>query len=180
MRALDLGALGVIVPMVSTPEQARLAAEAVRFPPHGVRSFGPVRNYYGVQPVQFEPLCLAMIETAQVVQNLDAILDTPGLDGVYVGPADLSQSITGKPQTDLTEPRLMEVLEQIVAGCKKRNLVAGIHVASPTYGAEIIKKGYQFVTILSDGRLLANACKQALDEIRGAAPAAAGKAEGPY
>ena len=74
----------------------------------------------------------------------------------------------------------MEVLEQIVAGCRKRNLVAGIHVASPAYGAEIIKKGYQFVTILSDGRLLANACKQAIDAIRGAAPAATGKAEGPY
>ena len=72
-----------------------------------------------------------------------------------------------------------QLLEQIVAGCKRRNLIAGIHVASPAYGADIIKKGYQFVTILSDGRLLANACQQALATIRGAAPAA-GKPQGPY
>ena len=76
----------------------------------------------------------------------------------------------------------MEVLEQIVAACKKRDLIAGIHVASPAYGADIIKKGYQFVTIQSDGRLLANGCKLAIDEIRGATPATAAtaKAQGPY
>jgi 4-hydroxy-2-oxoheptanedioate aldolase len=186
MKMLDAGCYGIICPMINTAEEAKRFVGACRYPPKGYRSFGPTRVtlYAGAD---YAPnandtvVALAMIETAQAVQNLDAILDTPGLDGVYVGPADLSQSITGKPQTDLTEPRLMEVLEQIVAGCKRRGQVAGIHVASPAYGAEIIKKGYQFVTILSDGRLMANACKQAIDAIRGAAPAAAtGKAEGPY
>ena len=184
MKMLDAGCYGIICPMINTAEEAKRFVGACRYPPKGYRSFGPTRVtlYAGAD---YAPnandtvIALAMIETAQAVENLDAILDTPGLDGVYVGPADLSQSIAGKPQTDLTEPRLVEVLEQIAAGCKQRNLIAGIHVASPAYGAEIIKKGYQFVTIQSDGRLMANGCKQALDAIRGAAPAA-GKAEGPY
>jgi 4-hydroxy-2-oxoheptanedioate aldolase len=170
--------------MINTAEEAQRFVGACSYPPKGYRSFGPTRVslYAGADyaPNANETvITMAMIETAQAVENLDAILDTPGLDGVYVGPADLSQSIAGKPQTDLTEPRLVEVLEQIVAGCKKRGQVAGIHVASPAYGAQIISKGYQFVTIVSDGRLLANACQQALGEIRGAAPSAA-KAEGPY
>jgi 4-hydroxy-2-oxoheptanedioate aldolase len=186
MKMLDAGCYGIICPMINTAEEAKRFVGACRYPPKGYRSFGPTRVtlYAGADyaaNANDTVIAMAMIETAQAVENLDAILDTPGLDGVYVGPADLSQSIAGKPQTDLTEPRLVEVLEQIVAGCKKRNLVAGIHVASPAYGAEIIKKGYQFVTILSDGRLLANGCKQAIDAIRGAVPAATtGKAEGPY
>jgi 4-hydroxy-2-oxoheptanedioate aldolase len=185
MKMLDAGCYGIICPMINTAEEAQRFVGACRYPPKGYRSFGPTRVslYAGAD---YAPnandtvITMAMIETAQAVENLDAILDTPGLDGVYVGPADLSQSIAGKPQTDLTEPRLVEVLDLILAGCKKRGQVAGIHVASPAYGAQIINKGYQFVTIVSDGRLMANACQQVLGEIRGAAPSAAAKAEGPY
>ncbi|MEM7024995.1 MAG: aldolase/citrate lyase family protein [Pseudomonadota bacterium] len=185
MKMLDAGCFGIICPMINTAEEAQRFVGACRYPPRGYRSFGPTRVtlYAGAD---YAPnandtvVTMAMIETAQAITNLDAILDTPGLDGVYVGPADLSQSINGKPGVDHTDPELVAILEQIVAGCKKRNQIAGIHVASPSYGAFIIEKGYQFVTIQSDGRLMANGCKQAIDEIRGASPAAGAKAEGPY
>jgi len=184
MKMLDAGCYGIICPMVNTREEAERFVGACRYPPKGYRSFGPSRAVYYAGP-DYAPhandtvITLAMIETAEAVANLDAILDTPGLDGVYVGPADLSQSMTGRPQTDLTEPRLVEVLEQIVAGCKRRGQVAGIHVMSPDYAREIITKGYQLVTIQSDGRLLAGAADAAVRAVR-QSDAAKGAAAGPY
>ena len=89
MRALDFGAAGVIVPMVSTPQEARSAADAVRYPPHGVRSFGPTRGYYVDDPNRIEPACLVMIETKAGLENIAAIAATPGVDGLFVGAADL-------------------------------------------------------------------------------------------
>ena len=125
------------------------------------------RRDYG-QHANDTVIALAMIETAQAIENLDAILDTPGLDGVYVGPADLSQSLGYQERVDLKHPDLVAILEKIQAGCERRGLIAGIHVGSTDYARHIIGKGYRFVTILSDARLLANAAKQAVDAVKGA------------
>ncbi|WP_405182606.1 aldolase/citrate lyase family protein [Nocardia sp. NBC_01377] len=93
MRALDVGAIGVVVPMVSTPAQARAAADATRYPPHGTRSFGPVRNFYGVEAAAAVSTCLFMIETAEGLDNVDEIAATPAVDGLFVGPADLGLAL---------------------------------------------------------------------------------------
>lgn len=184
MKMLDAGCYGIICPMVNTPEEAQRFVGACRYPPKGYRSFGPTRVslYAGADYAQHANdtvIALAMIETAQAVENLDAILDTPGLDGVYVGPADLSQSMGYQERTDLKHPDLVAVLDKIEAGCKQRGLIAGIHAGSVDYTKHIISKGYQFVTILSDGRLMANAAKQAVDAVKGSVEGAA-KSSGPY
>jgi 4-hydroxy-2-oxoheptanedioate aldolase len=172
MKMLDAGCYGIICPMVNSAEEARQFVGACRYPPQGYRSFGPTRvsfyagTDYG-QHANETVIALAMIETGQAVENLDAILDTPGLDGVYVGPADLSQSLGYEERVDLKHPDLVAVLDKILDGCKRRGLAAGIHVASTDYARSVIEKGFQFVTILSDGRLLASAAKQAINEIRG-------------
>ena len=186
MKMLDAGCYGIICPMVNSAEEAQRFVGACRYPPKGYRSFGPTRVsfYAGAdygQHANDTVIALAMIETGQAVENLDAILDTPGLDGVYVGPADLSQSLGYQERVDLKHPDLVAVLDKILAGCQRRGLVAGIHVASTDYARHIIDKGYRFVTILSDGRLLANAAKQAVDAVKGGAVQGDGKKpSGPY
>jgi 4-hydroxy-2-oxoheptanedioate aldolase len=185
MKMLDAGCYGIICPMINTPEEAKRFVGACRYPPAGYRSFGPTRvSFYA--GADYAPnanetvIALAMIETMQAIQNLDAILDTPGLDGVYVGPADLSQSLTGKPGVDHKEPRMVELLDQILEGCNKRGLIAGINVASTDYACHIIEKGYRFVTIQADGRLLATAANEAIKAVKGTAGGPTGSARGPY
>jgi 4-hydroxy-2-oxoheptanedioate aldolase len=183
MKLLDAGAFGIICPMVNTREQAERFVQACRYPPRGYRSFGPTRAmlYAGADyPANANDtvITLAMIETAEAVANLDAILDTPELDGVYIGPADLSQSCGGQERVDLTEPRMVEILDRILAGCQQRQLIAGIHCMSPAYAKGCLDKGYKLVTIQADGRLLAGACQQAIAAARG--DDGKGKAGGPY
>jgi 4-hydroxy-2-oxoheptanedioate aldolase len=184
MKMLDAGCYGIICPMVSTPEEAQRFVGACRYPPKGYRSFGPTRvSFYAgsdyAQHANDTVIALAMIETAQAIENLDAILDTPGLDGVYIGPADLSQSLGYQERVDPKHPDLVALLDRIHEGCSRRGLITGIHVASVEYARGVIDKGFQFVTILSDGRLLAAAAKHAVDRIKGVA-AEEGKAAGPY
>jgi 4-hydroxy-2-oxoheptanedioate aldolase len=186
MKMLDAGCYGIICPMINSADEARQFVGACRYPPEGYRSFGPTRVsfYAGAdygQHANETVIALAMIETRPAVENLDAILDTPGLDGVYVGPADLSQSLGYQERVDLKHPDLVAVLDRILEGCKRRSLIAGIHVASTDYARQIIDKGYQFVTVLSDGRLLANAAKQAVEAVKGAGAKPGGKRPaGPY
>ena len=184
MKCLDAGAFGIICPMINTAAQAEQFVKACRYPPDGFRSFGPTRAmlYAGADypaHANASVLTFAMIETAEAVDNLDAILDTPGLDGVYIGPADLSQSYGAKERVDLAEPRMVAVLDRILDGCRRRKLIAGIHTMDPGYARGCVEKGYQFVTIQSDARLLAGACRQAIDLARGSG-AAGDKASGPY
>jgi 4-hydroxy-2-oxoheptanedioate aldolase len=121
-----------------------------------------------------------MIETKEAVENLDAILATPGLDGVYIGPADLSQSYGNKPGVDHTDPGMVGIIDGIKDAARARGLVAGIHVASPDYARKVIEKGFQFIAIQSDARLLAMAAKQVVDQVKGAGTAPGKAAVGPY
>lgn len=110
MRVLDAGAYGVICPMISSAEQARRFVAACRYPPLGVRSFGPARGLlYGgsdyPQHANNEILTLAMIETREGLADLDAILDTEGLDGVFIGPNDLSLTLTGSAKRRIPTSR---------------------------------------------------------------------------
>ena len=99
--------------------------------------------------------------------------------GVYIGPADLCQSYGAKERVDLKEPAMVAVLDQILDGCKKRKLIAGIHTMDPNYARQCVEQGYQFVTIQSDARLLAGACQDAIKVARGEG-SGADKAGGPY
>lgn len=183
MKVLDAGAYGVICPMINSREEAETFVGACRYPPAGYRSHGPKRGLlYGgsdyPQHANEAILAIAMIETAAAVENLDAILSTPKLDGIYVGPADLSRSYGGEERIDLTEPSLVATLDHIAARCKVHGVFAGIHVGAPAYALQMIDKGYQFVTIQSDAGLMTSATQQALALMDGSE--ASGKVSSPY
>jgi 4-hydroxy-2-oxoheptanedioate aldolase len=149
MRALDLGAAGVIVPMVSTAAQARIAVEAVRYPPEGSRSFGMVRNYYGVEATSFAPLCFVMIETTEAMANLDAIAAVPGVDGLFVGPVDLALSLGLGAVLELREEVLV-CIEQVVAACRRHKKVSGCASIGLPYARALLERGVQFIAQGSD------------------------------
>lgn len=160
MKVLDAGAAGIICPMINTGEDAERLVCAARYPPRGRRSFGPLRARvcYGEDyhlRANDEIIVMAMVETAEAIDNLDAILSVDGLDAIYVGPSDLSFSIGCKPTFDQTEAEPVRLINQIIAAAKNRGVVAGIHNGTAEYAKKMIQLGYQFVTISSDSRLLA-------------------------
>jgi len=171
MKIHDAGVYGVICPMVNTREQAEALVRSCKYPPHGVRSFGPVRAtmYAGADYVAHandELVVIPMIETAEALENLDDILTTPGVDAVYVGPADLSLSLGYEPGVDRTEPAVVKAQKTIAAACKRHGVVAGIHTGTPDYALKMIDDGYRFVTVATDFRLLASGAASAVGAVR--------------
>ena len=155
MKMLDAGAYGIICPMINSREECEAFVQACRYPPHGYRSFGPTRatlyagKEYGSR-ANDTVLTFAMIETKQALEQVDDILSVPGLDAIYVGPADLSQSLGGPPGADFEDGPVPEALDTIIAAAKKHGVKAGLHNASVEYSQRMIDKGYQFVTVQSD------------------------------
>ena len=121
-KVLDGGAWGVICPMVNTPAEAKALASACLYPPKGKRSNGPIRAaaYGEASPYQTiandEVLVIPMIETQEAIDNLDAILDVPGISGIYVGPSDLGFSLGLKPVLDREEPEIFRDLREADQG----------------------------------------------------------------
>jgi 4-hydroxy-2-oxoheptanedioate aldolase len=172
MKILDAGAYGVICPMVSNKKEAENFVQACLYPPKGYRSYGPIRGLvYGgadyAERANDEILKFAMIETKESLNNLDEIMKTPGLDGVYIGPADLSLAIGEKPSFDKPDgDPVFKVIMKILEYAKKNKIVAGIQNGQPEYAEKMIKKGFQFVTIGSDQRYMTAAAKDALSKIK--------------
>jgi len=180
MKALDAGAYGVICPMVNTREDAQKLVAWTHYAPRGTRSFGPVRAllYGGADYPQHANdtiVTFAMIETAQALDNLDDILSVEGLDAVYIGPSDLSLSLGCAPAMDELDPKAAQAVDHILARAKAHGIVAGIHNTSPESALRRIAKGFQFVTVSSDARLIAAGAQQVMAKMRaGKAAAQAG------
>ena len=172
MKILDAGAYGIICPMVSNKKEAENFIKACMYPPDGFRSYGPIRGLvYGgpdyAEESNNEILKFAMIETKESLENLDEIMKTPGLDGIYIGPADLSLAIGQKPSFDKPEgDPVYEVIMKILDHAKKNKIIAGIQNGQPEYAEKMIKKGFQLVTIGSDQRYMAAASKAALGKLK--------------
>lgn len=174
MKVLDAGAYGVICPMINNRQEAERLVSYVRYPPHGTRSFGPTRanfstggNYAAEANEQI--ICLAMIETAAAMENLEEIVSTPGLDGVYIGPADLTLGVTNgrlAPGFDREEPEMIDAIRTILAVSKAAGIRASLHCGSPEYAARVIGWGFDLVTISNDVRLLAGAASASVSETR--------------
>jgi len=165
MKVLDAGAYGVICPMVNTREDAQRLVAYTHYAPRGTRSFGPVRAllYGGADyPTHANDtiVSFAMIETAQALDNLDAIMSVEGLDAVYIGPSDLSLALGCKPTFDDVDPPVAQAIDHILARAKAHGLVAGIHNGAPPAALARIAKGFQFVTVSSDARLMAAGAQQ--------------------
>ncbi len=172
MKTLDAGAYGIICPMVNTREDAERLVAYTHYAPQGTRSFGPIRAllYGGADyPTHANEtiVVFAMIETAQALKNLDDILSVKGLDAVYVGPADLSLALGCNPTFDDVDPPAAEAIDHVLARAKAHGVVAGIHNGTPEKALERIKKGFQFVTISSDARLMAAGAQGVMKKMRG-------------
>ena len=172
MKILDAGAYGIICPMVSNKKEAENFVNACMYPPNGYRSYGPIRGLvYGgpdyADQANNEILKFAMIETKESLENLDEIMKTPGLDGIYIGPADLSLAVGQQPSFDKPEgDPVYEVIMRILEHAKKNKIIAGIQNGQPEYAEKMIKKGFQLVTIGSDQRYMTAASKSALSKLK--------------
>jgi len=165
-KVLDGGAWGVICPMVNTPAEAKALASACLYPPNGKRSNGPIRAaaYGEASPYQSiandEVLVVPMIETQEAIDNIDGILDVPGIGGIYVGPSDLGLSLGMKPMLDREEPEIFPIYEKLVKATSRRGQFAGIHNATGAYAARMIAMGFRFVTLANDSGLMARAARE--------------------
>ena len=161
MRVLDAGCYAVICPMINTREEAERFASACRYAPRGARSFGPVRAMavHGAdyaETAQEFIATYAMIETAQALSNLDAILDVPEIDGVYIGPSDLGLSLGCKPTLMPEDKRVIDAIETIRSKVKAAGKTAGIHCGSGEMVRDVLDGGFDLATLLNDLRLFTN------------------------
>lgn len=171
-KLLDAGAYGVICPLVDTADQARAFVAACRYPPHGCRSFGPVRASLSIgrdyaTRADGEVLALAMIETRGGLDAVEAICDVPGLSGIYIGPADLSLALGVAPGFDSEDARVVEAITHVIRTARSRGRWVGVHNATVAYAERMIGLGANLVTVGSDLRLLAAHAAQVVNEFRG-------------
>jgi 4-hydroxy-2-oxoheptanedioate aldolase len=168
-RLLDEGMMGIVVPMVDTPEQAKAAADACRFPPTGQRSWGWGRaRVLGDDYAEWidEQLFVAVqIESAQAVENAEAIMATPGVDGCWLGPSDLSFSLGFHPSDMDTREEHARALEQVVQACRNTGTIPGIAGRGIADAAKRVEQGFQFITAGGDAGFLLGGAKQGVSEL---------------
>ncbi|HJX61686.1 MAG TPA: aldolase/citrate lyase family protein [Dehalococcoidia bacterium] len=174
MKMLDAGAYGVIVPMVNTRADAEAAVAACRYPPQGIRSFGPIRAVYYAGFDYFayanrEVCCIPQIETATAVENLDEILSVPGVDAVYIGPMDLSISLGLPPQMDSDVPAYAEARQRILEACQRHGVAPGIN-SSTLSAPKRIAEGFRLVLVTTDFGSLIRAVAEDIRSVRQASP----------
>ena len=172
MKLLDAGALGIICPMVNTAADAARLIHYANYAPVGSRSFGPTRamlvhgaDYFA--KANDTVITLAMVETAEALENVEAIAQTPGLTGVYIGPSDLALSMGHVPKLDPDEPAVVEAVGRILGACKDAGIRCGIHCLAPAYAKRMLDTGFDLVTLGSDIRIYSAACASAIAEARG-------------
>lgn len=168
MRALDLGADGVVVPLVNSAAEAEAAVAACRYPPHGIRSWGPSgasigRRAFTTEAANRDVVCMVMTETRQAVAAADEIAAVPGLDGIYIGPNDLALSLGLAPGQAEHAAVLTEAVEHVVHACRRRGVVAGIAIYERDAATAVEKwqaLGCTLFGLPSDSRLLGLAAER--------------------
>lgn len=176
MRALDAGALGVIVPLVNDAEDARRAVSACRFPPEGTRSYGPIRASSVVgssdpKTLGEEVLCIVQIETKEGLENAGEICATPGLDAVYVGPADLAITMDLQLEGVEDTPTHSEAVESLRKTCEKHGVAVGVHTLSGKAARKRADQGFTMLNAGVDYVMLSETAKREAKAARGEAPA---------
>lgn len=170
MQALDAGALGVVVPLIENAEQAARAVAACRFPPAGIRSFGPTRAAIAHGTADPDELsrvaCILMVETEAGIANLDEIASVPGVDAIYVGPSDLALALGLPPRPTSPLAEHERVIADILAVCQSKGVVAGIHGSSGAVAQGRLAQGFQMATIGSEVAFMVNALKAELATAR--------------
>lgn len=169
-RVLDAGADAIIVAMIESADQAAAAVAATRYPPAGVRSFGPLRASLGYDTAALESRVsvFAMIETAAALTDVNEICAVPGLSGIYIGPADLATSMGVEVTKATSHPAVRDAIIDIQQAAAMAGLVPGIHAGDGKVGHAMARLGFQLVTLASESQALrrgaADALKEALQE----------------
>lgn len=171
-KLLDAGAYGIICPMVSTVAEAEAFVRACRYPPLGNRSFGPARGLlYGgadyFEAANDEIVTMAMIETREGLENLEAIVAVEGLCGIYVGPNDLCLALGEAPRAESGAEVVTEALERIVTACRAAGKALGIFCSDGAAAAMRVDQGFTFVTPGNDANLLGRAARTEIAAARG-------------
>lgn len=172
MKVLDAGAYGVIVPMVNNRAEAEQAVAACKYPPQGNRSYGPIRAaLYGgkgyAQEANDQIACIAMIETKEGIEKLEEIVSTPGLCGIYIGPADLALAMGLPVSGDQPQAEHLDMVKHIQSVCLKHKVPLGIHTSSLEYTQKYLALGLNFVTMGTEsGHMMKNAARE-LAQARG-------------
>ncbi len=171
MRVLDAGAYGVIVPMVNSAEEAVRAVSSCKYPPLGTRSFGPNRAaLYGGKDYSTkandELACIVMIETLEAMENLDQIMATPGVDGVFIGPADLSLALGMTSSKDADGSGLSALIDEIFDRANKHAIGTGIYASNIDFAMRYLEQGFNMVTIGSDSSFMSRLAFKELRTVR--------------
>jgi 4-hydroxy-2-oxoheptanedioate aldolase len=174
-RALDFGAEGIIAPMINTQADARAYVSFAKFPPIGERSWGPHRAAMlaGIADQKDylangndNIVTLAMIETRTALANIDAIASTPGIDGLFLGPSDLSIALSDGRTLDPESKEVEVELDRIVAAAKKAGKIPGAFCASADRALAVVKRGMRFCAISSDLAFLRAGARLQLDKLK--------------
>ncbi|MEM0939780.1 MAG: aldolase/citrate lyase family protein [Bacteroidota bacterium] len=171
MRLLDGGAYGIICPMINTREECEAFVGACKYPPQGYRSVGPTRaKVYGgsdyVDHANDELLTLAMIETVQALENIEAILSVEGLDGIFAGSGDLRLSLIAQFGHNEIQKYFESSLEKVMSACERANKTPGIWSPNIDAAEDAIKKGFRFLSISSDSMILSAQSKQLAETMK--------------
>jgi 4-hydroxy-2-oxoheptanedioate aldolase len=165
MKVLDAGAGGVIVPMVNSVEQAQAAVGAMRYPPEGIRSMGPIRARMVDEEWRL-PVCVVMIETVHAVEQAREILAVPGIDAVFVGPNDLAVSAGLDSSYGGRHPEHRRLIERIAEAARANGVATGIMCGTAEVARQWHEIGFVMLGMQSDTRLLAAATEDLLTNAR--------------
>lgn len=173
-RVIDAGAAAVIAPMINSAEDARRFVDHMKYPPLGQRSWGPraalVLSAYNeanyLDNANRITLAIAMIETAEAVRALDEILGVPGIDGVFVGPSDLSIALHNGTIVDPLNKEVDRVLDQVVERAKVHQKFAAVYCSDGKRAQKLAKRGYSFCAISSDSLMMRAAARAELQAAR--------------
>lgn len=172
-RALDVGAAGLVAPIIDTAADARAFVDAVKFPPIGRRSWGPVRAI-GLLGMQREAylaqaneltLALAMIETETALGNVEDILAVDGLDGLLIGPNDLSVSLSGGATVDPAHPGVVAALSKVATAAKRVGKPVAIFANTPAFASDYLRRGFPMIALGPDLAFLAAGAERALSDV---------------
>ncbi len=170
-KALDIGATGIIVPLVNNAEDARLAVGRCKYPPQGFRSVGITRaqrfdlafDAY-MQRANEDVAVIVQIEHIEAVRNIDAILDVPGIDGVFVGPFDMSGSMDLPGQ--INHAQVQKAIKTVIKACEKRDIARCIYAHTPQHARTYLEQGYRVIGLCTDYIMLARAAAEYLKAVR--------------